>query len=112
MWSVYHTLRVSKEYISAWNSFLEQSGCSVLPIFCQHVGQYVFIKRHHTTSETEHHKKPFDPTYEELNGICYVAGWGCKGITKEIEAFSPPHEKKKSLSLCILSFLSEEDDVP
>ena len=77
MWSTYHMLRVSEEYKSAWNSFLAQSGCSVLPLFCQHVGHYIFkelIKKHHSTESTKHKEMSFNPTYEELNGIRYAAG--------------------------------------
>ena len=112
MWSAYHTLRVSEEYKSAWNSLLAPSGCSVLPLFCQHVGHYIFkelVKRHHpTTSKTR--ETSFDPTYEELNGIRYAAGWVARALQKKLKRSANP--LKDDLSLCIVDLLDDADDSP
>ena len=111
MWSAYHTLRVSQEYKTAWSSFLAQSGCSVFPLFHQHVGHYIFkelIKRHHTTETTQHKATPFDPTYEELNGIRYAAGWVARALRKKLKRSA--HPLKDDLFLCIADLLDDKDD--
>ena len=114
MWSAYHTLRISEEYISAWKSFLAPSGCSFLPLFCQHVGHCVFkelVKRHHPTPETPQHKETsFDPTYEELNGIRYAAGWVARALQKKLKKSA--HPLKDDISLCIVDILDDKDDCP
>ena len=68
------------------------------------------IKRHHPTSEARLHKETsFNPTYEEVNGICYAAGWVARALQRKLKRSS--HPLKDDLSLCIVALLDDDDDV-
>ena len=113
MWSSYHTLRVSEEYVTEWNTFITESGCSVSPpIFYQHVGHYVFkkiIKKYHLIKETAPPREtPFNPTYKELNSIRYAAGWVARTLKKKLPKSS--HPLKEDLWLCLRDLLDDGDD--
>ena len=102
MWRAYHTLRTSDKYVLKWKEFLAYSGSSMSSIFCQHVGHYIFkelIKMCHPVSRISSQKKAFVPTYEELNGIRYAAGWVITSVRKKIDKSSNP--LKEDLSICL-----------
>lgn len=103
MWSAYHSLRVSEKYLSEWNTFFSESGSSMSHIFCQHVGHHMFktlIKKHNPIPETASPKeRSFNPTYEELNGMRYAAGWVARALKNKLKKSF--HPLKNELTLCL-----------
>ena len=67
------------------------------------------IKIHHPVSRVSSKNKAFEPTYEELNGIRYVAGWVIRSVSKKINKSSNP--LKKDLSICLFHLVDDTDDI-
>ena len=74
MWSAYHELRTSKQYVTDWKTFLQQArNAELSPIFWQYVGHFIFkklIQIHHPLAESprpEREESHF--TYEETDAI-------------------------------------------
>ena len=74
MWSVYHSLRTSKEYLGVWERVTKEvTGTESCPAaFIQSVGHFMFKE----LVKTEHVKKPNDEertlppiNYEEMNAL-------------------------------------------
>lgn len=98
MWSTYHELRTSKQYVSDWKTFLQQAGNpEPSPIFWQYVGNFIFkklVQIHHPLAESprpETEESHF--TYEETIKCHSICCWmGCKSIKKETYQIYSPTE--------------------
>ena len=87
MWTKYHTLRTSDEFLQVWNSFIQTSTqCKPLPMFIQYVGHHIFkgiikatlmpLNKSNAMSSSD------DLTYAETNAICYAAGYVPRALKK------------------------------
>ena len=113
MWSLYHSLRTSDDYVGEWCTFLQRSGASEMSsIFYQYVGDYMFkqlIKLHHPLHVSEFKGTDHStPTYEEKNAIRYAAGYVPRSLKKKI--LKSAHPLKEDIQLCILDLLDDGDE--
>ena len=77
MWSAYHALCISNEYMTEWNLFLALSDNAYSSIFCQYVGHYIFIeiiKKHHSKSEKPQPKLYSNIRRREWHQLCSWVG--------------------------------------
>ena len=112
MWSSYHSLRTSDNYLEDWRTFLYDSiSAEMSPLFCQYVGHYMFkqlIKLHNplidsTGCQAVHHS-PL--TYEETNALRYAAGYVPRALKKLLKS---THPLKDDLQLYDLLNDGDED---
>lgn len=67
------------------------------------------VKRHHLIKGTAPPgEMSFNPTYEELNGIRYAAGWVAQALKKKLKRSS--HPLKEDLGLHLMGLLDDGDD--
>ena len=112
IWSNYHVLRTSDDYISDWETFLQKAGATEFsPIFYQYVGDYIFkqlITSKYPVSDKAGEEISKTLTYPEMNGLRYAAGFVPRSLRKKLAKST--HPLKKDLLIC-LSQLEETDYV-
>ena len=104
MWSSYHTLRSTEEYKIEWSTFLRDSGSAATPIFCQHVGHYVFkkiIEANHSIAECEatRPEKDVSTALKEITSVLNT-------LVQRVERVEMEIQKKQT------SFSSSADSTP
>ena len=91
MWTQFHTLRVSDEFLKKWNDFLSLSG-AVSPTLFQHVTQKIF----EDFIKDEFHVDPApemirgELTEDDQSALRYVAGYVCRKLKEKLEKASLP----------------------
>ena len=112
MWATYHNIRVSKEFASLWETFLQECGLCVIPIFYQSVTDKLFEKRieFHCPVAATGPESECDGTltYEEENAIRYAAGYVLRSARKKILKSAQP---KKDNLIEIIDALAQNSDV-
>ena len=87
MWTTYHNIRVSEEFVPLWQTFLQESGLCPTPIFYQTVTNKLFEKRiqfHCPIAPTgPENQDDGTLTYEEENSIWCVAGYVLRSTRKK-----------------------------
>ena len=102
MWSNYHKLRVSDEYMSAWEGFLRVSvKVDWCPTFYQHAGHTMFkniVKETHPVHVGTQGEKAADLSHEERSALLHT-----KSTQKEMHKLSPDTHSHREMrcSLCI-----------
>ena len=115
MWSNYHKLRVSDEYMSTWESFLcvtvKADRC---PTFYQHAGHTMFkniVKETHPVHVGTQREKAVDVSHEERSALWYAAGYIPRALRKKLHKLSPDtHPHRDEMLLCILDWLDDGDE--
>ena len=112
MWSKYHTLRTSKEYLDMWLHYVPLCSAESCPHFFQYVGHHMFkdlIRRQHPITPKASAPGPPPMTYEEANTLRYVAGYIPRLLRDRMKKSS--HCKlKEDIKLCIFDLLDDGDD--
>ena len=112
MWSAYHTLHTSANYLSLWKNFCKTVGAEGSPIFCQYIGDHVLKElaklkypiSTNITIETEEAAL----TYEERNGLRYAAGYVPRSLKKKL--YRSSHQHKEVLISLLRNLLDERND--
>ena len=114
MWSNYHTLRCSLEYILVWKTFLSNNlQATSHPIFWQCIGDKLFksiIKNSFslaTSSERGAGKEAPIISHQEANALRYAAGYIPRAVGKKLKKSNDP--QKARLWLCLLDVLDDGD---
>lgn len=121
MWTAYHTLRVSSEYLDLWRSTLHSAGIeNPHPAFFQHVGNEIFkclIRSRHPLQQATGSDKSGPLTYEEQNALRYFAGYIPRMLRKRLREECPledgkmhhvsSHPLKRDILLCIYDLLDD-----
>ena len=111
MWSAYHALRVSNTYAQTWEKLAKDVGATdMLPTFYQFVGNHMFkelIKVYYPLTSRDE-STPQQLSYEEVNGLRYLAGYIPKLIRKKL--ITSTHPLKDDILLCIYDILDEGDE--
>ena len=110
-WSAYHSLRISQSYTTLWNTFISRTISEPCPLLCQYVGHFIFkelLKKHHPVPQVVSKATQFDPTYEEINGIRYAAGWVVRAVGKKVKKLALL--EKKDLEACLCTLVDDTGD--
>lgn len=112
MWSNYHTLRCSSEYVLLWKTFLsnnlQETGH---PIFWQSIGDALLksiIKNAFVLEAAAAGKEASAITHQEANALRYVAGYIPRAVGKKLKRSDDP--QKARLWLCLLDVLDDGDE--
>ena len=112
MWSAYHTLRTSTNYLSLWKKFCKTVGTEASPIFCQYIGDHVLkeqAKLKYPISDTSRiETEEAELTYEERNGLRYAAGYVPRSLKKKL--YRSSHQHKEVLISLLRNLLDERND--
>ena len=81
----FHKLRISEQFISLWQSYLEAVGLEVDPLFYQQVSQEIFESLLTQKFKIEHNEVPDNSiqdrlTDEEENAVNYVGGYVVRSV--------------------------------
>ena len=118
MWSRYHTLRTSQEYIDQWETFLHSTNIirNVSAMVYQYVGYYmfkVFVQSHFSmSSSAAGDEEPRDDvlTYEEMNALVCSAGYVIHALQKKLRSEKSPSRLTKNMLLCLEDMKSSDED--
>ena len=115
MWSRYHTLWTSQEYIDQWETFLHSTNIirNVSAMVYQYVGHYIFVQSHFSiSSSAAGDKEPRDDalTYEEMNALMYSAGYVIHALQKKSRREKSPSRLTIDMLLCLEDMKSLDDD--
>ncbi|KAL5471612.1 hypothetical protein EMCRGX_G029743 [Ephydatia muelleri] len=112
MWSRYHKLRISPEYVGAWKTFLDNletvHTATFSPMVYQYVGHFMFkemVKSHyavHTSTNAD-----CGLTCPEMYALRYSAGYVPRALKKKLERC----KSKKYLLNCLDDMLTSDDAV-
>ena len=108
MWSSYHLLRTSDDYIAEWCTFLQSSGNEMSPMVYQYLGHHMFkqlIKLHHPIQQSHQTANQSVLTYEETNAIRYSASYILTALEKKLP--KSVHLVKEDIQLCLLDFFDD-----
>ena len=111
MWSTYHTIRTSRDFVQLWEELLAISTSAPPdPLLYQHFSHLLFQRQleeklpSSSTIPTE--EKPL--TEVELKAIRYTAGFVPHSLLRKMSKST--HPKKKELCLCLREMLDESED--
>ena len=86
IWSNFHKIRSSQEYITKWRNYLLSNNFTTKPVFYQHVTLELF-EQLLCQKLQEQDKSTADRNiiipYEEENAICYMAGYVIRKLKKQ-----------------------------
>lgn len=104
MFSKYHQLRISENYIRLWKAFtMKATGSPATPIFYQHIGNTLFkilIEKYYSTHSSGDDMDIPPLTFTEENVLRYVAGNVCRSIRNKINRNrTHPHRSKLLIAL-------------
>lgn len=115
MWSTYHSLRTSSEYLDLWRRVSKEVTCmDPCPTFYQNVGHFIFkelIKIHHPITPKDPETQTRSPpplTYRETNALRYASGYIPRLLRKKLKKST--HKLKEDLKLCIFDLLDDGDE--
>ena len=101
LWSEFHKLRLSEDFISHWKQFMTQIKLKPYPLFFQHVTQKVFesiINKKFALALTASQNKPEEitrHTENEENALRYAAGYVLKEVKGKLKV--PRDDNKVSI---------------
>ena len=111
MWSSYHVVRTSQDYVDKWMAFLRDSSTlpatQLCPVFFQYVGNQIFrqLVRDECgfSLECSNLGTTEQLTYEELNALRYTAGYVPRALQKKLFK----HPRQKDLQLYLNELISD-----
>ena len=108
LWSSFHQLRSSKEFLKKWEEFLSSCKMPTCPLFYQYftakLMEYSIKEQISTAPEIITDSQPYELSYEEQNAVRYVAGYVIKNVRQRLT--SPKDDE----SLLALKDLCNSDD--
>ena len=115
MWSHYHTLRISLEYISEWQKFFgsipDTCASKYWPMVYQYAGHFMFkelIKSRCTVTDVSSCSNP-GLTYSEYSALRYAAGYVPRALRKKVVRSSYSEESKTDLLNCLDDMVGTDD---
>ena len=110
MWRQYYLLWTSTKFVTQWNDFLSFVDAPVQPVLYQHLTDENFKTLVEDYFKIQYLKQESIgvPNNDDNNVICYIAGYVCRHLRKNLEKEN--HELKKEMILCLMNLTKDRPE--